>query len=105
MKWHDKFIKTKVFHDEDWVLLYDSRFKDFKGKLHTRWMGPYQLDAVFDNGMVRLITIDENQTTFVVNGHCLKLYHRPASKDAFVKTLSDSAYLMIIAIEDTLTLL
>ena len=36
MKWHDKFIKTKVFHEGDWVLLYDSRFNDFKGKLHTR---------------------------------------------------------------------
>ena len=67
-------------------------------------MGPYQVDRVFDNGTVRLITIDENQTTFVVNRHHLKLYHRPASKDAFVKTISDSADLMVIAIEDTLTL-
>lgn len=53
-------------------------------------MGPYQVDAVFDNGMVKLIIIDENQTSFIVNGHCLKLYHHSASKDAFVKHLSDS---------------
>ena len=104
MKWHEKFIKTKVFHEGDWALLYDSRFKDFKGQLCTHWMGPYQVDAVFDNGTVRLIAINENKTSFVVNGHRLKLYHRLTSKDAFVKTLSHSADLMIIATEDTLTL-
>ena len=60
MKWHDKFIKTKVFHEGDWALLYDSRFKDFKGKLHTHQIGLYQVDVVFDNGMIILITIDED---------------------------------------------
>jgi hypothetical protein len=64
MEWHDKFIKSKVFHVGDWALLYDSQFKDFKGKICTRWMGPYQVDVVFDNGMIRLVTIDENHTTF-----------------------------------------
>ena len=38
-KWHAIFIKKKMFCEGDWDLLYDSRFKrDFKGKLHTRWM-------------------------------------------------------------------
>jgi hypothetical protein len=104
MKWHDKFIKSKVFHVGDWALLYDSRFKDFKGKLCTHWMGPYQVDAVFDNGTVRLVTIDENHTSFLVNGHRLKLYHRPASRNAFVKHLSDSSDLMVVGMKDTLTL-
>lgn len=35
-KWHDRFIKKKVSQKDDWVFLYDYRFKDFKGKLHTR---------------------------------------------------------------------
>lgn len=35
-KWHDALIKNKVFHEGDWVLLYDSRFQDFLGKLQTR---------------------------------------------------------------------
>ena len=35
-KWHDRFIKNKVFQKDVWALLYDSWFKDFKGKLHTR---------------------------------------------------------------------
>ena len=33
--WHDKNIKKKLFQEGDWVLLYDSRYKDFKGKLRT----------------------------------------------------------------------
>ena len=58
VKWHDNFIKNKVFHRGDWALLYDSRFKDFKGKLCTRYMGPYEVDVLFDNGTFRLVTID-----------------------------------------------
>jgi len=105
MKWHDKFIKSKVFHVGDWALLYDSRFKDFKGKLHTRWMGPYEVDVVFYNGMIRLITIYGNHNSFLVNGHSLKLHHCSASRDAFVKYLSDSSDLMVVGIKDTLMLL
>jgi len=34
-KWHDKFIKKKQFKEGDWVILFYSRHKDFKGKFHT----------------------------------------------------------------------
>lgn len=33
--WHDKFIKKKEFAPGDWALLFDSRFKNFQGKLTT----------------------------------------------------------------------
>jgi hypothetical protein len=33
-KWHDRFIKKKQFKVGDWALLFDSRFKDFKGKFY-----------------------------------------------------------------------
>jgi hypothetical protein len=49
-KWHDKFIKKKHFQPGDWALLFDSLFKTFKGKLTTRWLGPYEVDTVYDNG-------------------------------------------------------
>ena len=83
-EWHDQFIKKKVLCEGDWALLYDSRFKrDFKGKLCIRWLGPYQIDKVFDNGTVRLVTIDENQIPFA-NGHRMRLYHKLISKVAFI---------------------
>ena len=82
--WHDRFIKKKVFCEGDWALLYDSRFKrDFKGKLRTRWMGPYLVNKVFDNGTVLLVAINENHASLFANGHRLRLYHKPISKDAF----------------------
>jgi hypothetical protein len=89
-KWHDKIIKNKLFHPGDWALLYESRFKYFKGKLHTRWLGPYEVDTVFDNITVKLITIDGEHTPLLVNGHCLQLYHHPTSKDSFIKHVSSS---------------
>jgi hypothetical protein len=67
--WHDKHIKKKSFKKGDWALLYDSRFQDFLGKLQTRWLGPYEIDEVHDNGMVTLSTIDGSGSPFLVNGH------------------------------------
>ena len=101
MKLHDRFIKNKVFQSGDWALLYDSRFKDFKGKLCTRWMGPYEVDVVFDNETVRLVTIDDTRASFIINGHRLRLYHRSTSKDAFIKQLSEKSDLKVINTENT----
>lgn len=100
MKWHNEFIKNKVFHKGDWALLYDSYFKDFKGKLRTCWIGRYEVDAMFNNGTVRLVKIDDTRASFLVKGHHLKLYHCPTSKDAFVKNLSDKSGLMVVDAEN-----
>ena len=87
--WNDRFIKKKVFYEGDWELLYDSRFKrDFKGKLRTRWLGPYLVDRVFDNVTVLLVTIDENRVPLFANGHRLRLYHKSISKDAFISQIA-----------------
>ena len=86
---HNRFIKKKVFHEVDWELLYDSRFKrDFKGKLRTIWLGPYLVDRAFDNGTVHLVTIDENRAPLFANGHRLRLYHKPISKDSFTSHIA-----------------
>jgi len=49
---HDKHIKENVFQEGDWALLYDSRFKYFKGKLMTRWLGPYLVEKCHENGSI-----------------------------------------------------
>ena len=65
--------------------MYDSQFKrEFKGRLRTRWLGPYQIDKVFDNGTVCVVTIDEEHMPLFTNGHRLRLYHKLISKDAFI---------------------
>ena len=95
-KWHDKFLKKKTFEEGDWALLFDSRFKHFKGKLTTRWMGRYEIVTAFYNGSVKIRTIDEEQATFVVNGHRLKVYHKPLSKQEFIHTMSQQSGLALV---------
>jgi len=86
-KWHDKFIKKKQFQPGDWALLFDSSFKTFKGKLTTRWLGPYEVVTMFDNGDVKIKTIDDEYVSFVVTGHRLKLYHKHVSKEDFMQVM------------------
>ena len=95
-KWHDKYIKEKKFQEGDWALLFDSKFKDFKGKFQTHWLGPYEIDEVFSNGAVRVKTIDELQTPLIVNGHQLKIYHKPLSKEDFVKIFQENFAMRLV---------
>eukprot|EP00253_Pinus_taeda_P011944 PITA_11944 len=50
--WHDRHLNDKQFQLGDWALLYDSRHKDFKGNLRTRWLGQYAVEKCNDNGFV-----------------------------------------------------
>jgi hypothetical protein len=60
-------------------------------------MGPYEVETVYDNGSVRIKTIDENQTSFVVNGHRLKVYHKRLSKEDFVKNALQSSEMQLVS--------
>jgi hypothetical protein len=80
-KWHDKYLKKKKFQPGDWDFLYDNRFKKFKGKLTTCWLGPYKIDIIYDNGSIRINTIDEHQTPLLMNGNQLRIYNKPLSKE------------------------
>ena len=51
-QWHDKFIKKKQFKVGDWALLFDSKFKNFKAKFTTHWLGPHEIAEVYDNRLV-----------------------------------------------------
>ena len=86
-KWHDTLIKENIFHEGDWALLYDSRFQDFPGKLQTRWLRPYEIQKMYDNGTIKLATIDGSWHSFMVNGHRVRLYHKPLTRESFYQQL------------------
>lgn len=69
-------------------MLYDSKFKDFKGKLMTIWLGPYLVEKLHNNGVFQIKTIDEEEIPFLVNGYRLKVYRKPISKEEFINTIS-----------------
>jgi len=77
-------------------LLYDSKFKHFKGKIFIRWLGPYEVIEVFNNGSVRICTIDDDKISFVVNGHWLNFYHKPLSRDQFLQEVQEDPGLEMV---------
>ena len=56
------------------VLLYDNRHKQFPGKLHTRWMGPYKVTTVYPNGSLQLEDLQGVWLDTRVNGSRVKKY-------------------------------
>ena len=80
---HDKNILRKTFTPSQKVLLYNSRLHIFKGKLRTRWSGPYIVKEVFPYGTVEIENFN-NGNTFKVNGQRLK----PFLEDGIVEVES-----------------
>ena len=76
------------FQEGNWALLYESRYKDFKSKLRTRWFKPYVVERCHDNGLVQIRTIDEEAIPSLVNGHQLKMHKRPLSKQDFINNIN-----------------
>ena len=64
------------------MLIYDNRHKDFPGKLHTRWMGPYRVIQIFSNGSLQLEDLQGTWLDTRVNGFQVKLYIQEASSDS-----------------------
>eukprot|EP00253_Pinus_taeda_P034158 PITA_34158 len=99
--WHDWHLNEKQFQPGDWALLYDSRYKDFKRKLRTRWLVPYTVEKCNDNGSILIRTIDEEAIPMLVNGHRLKIYRKPLSKQEFIETLDKSVLVVEQALVST----
>ena len=59
-------------------------------------MGPYEIVQVYENGLIKLTTIDGESNTFLVNGHRLKLYHKPINKEDFIHTVSQQREVEIL---------
>jgi hypothetical protein len=77
-------------------LLYDSRFKNFKGKLTTHWLGPYNIDTIYDNGSIRIKEINRHQTPLLVNGHPLRIYNKPLSEEEFLTRVLHNSDMQVI---------
>ena len=82
--------------------MYDSRFKNFKGKLTTHYMGPYKIDTVYDNGSIRIKKIDRHQTPLLMNGHQLRIYSKPLSKEEFLTHVLQNSDMQVISKEGDL---
>lgn len=59
-------------------------------------MGPYEILEVFENGLVKVTSIDQEGQTYLVNGHRLKIYHKPVSREDFMRTASQQKEVQIV---------
>ena len=73
-------ISYKDFQKGQRVLLYDSKLHIFPSKLKSRWKGPFTIHQVHSNGVVELLNSNITQS-FKVNGHRLKPFMEPFSRD------------------------
>ena len=71
-KWHDQRILRKEFRAADKVLLFNSILRLFRGKLKSKWSGPYTVVSSTTFGVVTLKT--DAGEEFKVNGQRLKHY-------------------------------
>ena len=78
--WHDQLVSSKEFQKGQRVLLYDSTLHIFSRKLKSRWIGPFTLHQVHSNGVVELLN-SNNTRSFKFNGHHLKPFVEPFSRD------------------------
>ena len=72
--WHDKRNKKHEFKVREYVLLYNSRFRFFAGKLLSKWEGPYVIEEVYRSGAIK-INNAEGTNPKVVNGQRIKYYY------------------------------
>ena len=79
-RWHDQLISRKEFRKGQKVLLYDSKFHIFPGKPKSMWIGHFTIHQVHSNGVVELLN-SNNIGNFKVNGHRLKPFVEPFSRD------------------------
>jgi hypothetical protein len=100
-RWHDKLIKKKTFKLGDWALLFESRYKKFKGKFSTRWLGTYEVEEFYDNGAVKIRTIYAEGISFLINGHRLRVYNKPLNWEEFITHFLQQSDMEIMKREDS----
>jgi hypothetical protein len=71
-RWHDKRIQKWEFKVGEYVLLYNSRFRFFAGKLLSKWEGPYIIEEVYRSRAIK-ISNSEGTNPRVVNGKELSI--------------------------------
>lgn len=68
-------LRGRLFKEGDQVLLCNSKFCTNLGNFILRWLGPYQVEHIYDNGSVQLWEIYGYLLPTLVNGSKFKLYH------------------------------
>ena len=94
-RWHEKRIQKCEFKVGEYVLLYNSHFRFFAGKLLSKWEGPYVIEEVYRSGAININNF-EGTNPKVVNGQRIKHYisGTPANVESnIIQTLTPEEYI------------
>ena len=58
------------------------------------------METVFENGVVELKTIDDEETIVFANGHRLRLYQKPLTKEDFISHVVSGSDIGLIKEEE-----
>ncbi|XP_047153450.1 uncharacterized protein LOC124824936 [Vigna umbellata] len=74
--YHDKKLIKRKFQPGQQVLLFNSRFKLFPGKLKSKWSGPFVIKGVKPYGAIELMdqNSEDSNRSWIVNAQRLKHY-------------------------------
>ena len=72
-RWHDKRIQKLEFKVGEYVLLYNSHFRFFAGKLLSKREGLYVIEEVYQPGAIKINNV-KGANLKVVNGQRIKHY-------------------------------
>ena len=73
--WHDRHLKLNKLQPRQLALRYDRRNEINPGKFQIKWVRPYQLREVGDNGAIKLWMLDGKEVADAVNRSKLNVYH------------------------------
>ncbi|KAL1563637.1 hypothetical protein AAHA92_06077 [Salvia divinorum] len=85
--WHDRNLRTKELRIGQKVLLFQSKLKLMLEKLKSKWIGPFTIVSLRANRAVELKGSDPNSSSFLVNGHRVKIF-RDSSELCVVEEIS-----------------
>lgn len=79
--WHDKHLRRMNFRPGQLVLKYNGRNEIKPGKFKVRWLGPFWVREVGDNGSIKLENLDGSLILEAINGSKLKPYQERKEKN------------------------
>ncbi|CAJ2672314.1 unnamed protein product [Trifolium pratense] len=92
-RYHDAQLVPKKFHEGQLVLLFNSQFKLFPGKLKSKWSGPFIVKEVFPHGAVEIFKSGEENQSFKVNGQRSR-FKTPEDSSKHVESMDSQAMAM-----------
>ena len=58
------------------MLQYNGRNEIKSGKFKVKWLGPYKVREVGDNGSIKLWIVEGQEILDAINGSKMKIYHK-----------------------------